>query len=100
MQWMIDGAYGEHYRRTMGYPVLKPHNEQEPVRKGSARPIGRRFLTRFVSALHVIVGFVPSRPQVLGGASLPSGPVITQKETLTSSPLPPPEGEPMASLRR
>src|SRR5262245_19625841 len=21
MHWMIDGAYGEHYRRTMGYPV-------------------------------------------------------------------------------
>lgn len=29
MNWMIDGAYGDLYRTTMGYRALTPHDEWE-----------------------------------------------------------------------
>jgi hypothetical protein len=32
MNWMIDGAYGDLYRESMGYPRLQPHDEWEVER--------------------------------------------------------------------
>lgn len=38
MNWMIDGAYGDLYRTTMGYPALTPHDEWEIERQMAKGP--------------------------------------------------------------
>jgi hypothetical protein len=37
MNWMIDGAYGDLYRTTMGYRALTPHDELEIERQIAKR---------------------------------------------------------------
>jgi hypothetical protein len=39
MNWMIDGAYGDHYRVAMGYRPLTPHNEVGARRCFKPKPV-------------------------------------------------------------
>ncbi len=95
MQWMIDGANGEHYRRTMGYPLLKPHNEHEPARKVRAGRILGRTVAKVGSAflaiaaypvLVAIVGYAWFGNQAFGAMFMPSSSASRRKEALTSFP--------------
>jgi hypothetical protein len=53
MNWMIDGAHGDLYRKAMGYPALTPHDEWEIGRspKKAAAPAPSR-VRSFLSHAH------------------------------------------------
>jgi hypothetical protein len=42
MNWMIDGAHGDLYRKAMGYPALTPHDEWEIEREPKEAPAPSR----------------------------------------------------------
>jgi hypothetical protein len=74
MNWMIDGAYGDLYRKSMGFPELAPavdeweverniHRKSPPIRPSTAER-ARTIAARARAAIQIIRLALTSREMV------------------------------------